>query len=424
MAGPKGSTLTPKVQFESLREALHRLPGQLSALGGVAVADTLATPHAIPSMVDAAMSKVFLGRPFGKQFEANMRALPGGSKMLEIQRQASERATERGANPLSQLVASVLAPGPGEAASAGKLLTSLGDLNALKLAGISVFHGTGAGRFAKFDPEKIGTGQGAQSFGFGHYFAENPKVAKSYRTSVGTPKIRGLTDEDMNNIPVGLVDELLDDGGIKAVDNWIAQFEDATDVRAETIKPVLQKLKSQGQVRFDSRPSLLDIDIDVTPDELLDWDLPLSKQSKGVKEALTREVPMSRHGGPGALFTKDELENETMTAGEWIQGMRDEADPQAISGMLHEAGIPGSRYLDKGSRPQADDLVDLVLNRNDIFGDKKKAAGVIKNLVDEGSITRERGDKALGLLRGEGTRNIVMFPGTESRIKILEPGNQ
>jgi hypothetical protein len=46
--------------------------------------------------------------------------------------------------------------------------------------GIKAFHGS-PHDFDRFDLSKIGTGEGAQSYGYGLYFAENPAVAESYR---------------------------------------------------------------------------------------------------------------------------------------------------------------------------------------------------------------------------------------------------
>src|SRR5512147_2394588 len=47
------------------------------------------------------------------------------------------------------------------------------------LLGHTVYHGS-PHKFDKFDASKIGTGEGAQAYGHGLYFAENPKVAKEY----------------------------------------------------------------------------------------------------------------------------------------------------------------------------------------------------------------------------------------------------
>src|SRR5215471_9850062 len=46
--------------------------------------------------------------------------------------------------------------------------------------GIRAYHGS-PHQFERFDISKIGTGEGAQAYGHGLYFAENPKVAQSYR---------------------------------------------------------------------------------------------------------------------------------------------------------------------------------------------------------------------------------------------------
>src|SRR5262245_438695 len=46
--------------------------------------------------------------------------------------------------------------------------------------GIRAYHGS-PHDFERFDLSKIGTGEGAQAYGHGLYFAENPKTAKAYR---------------------------------------------------------------------------------------------------------------------------------------------------------------------------------------------------------------------------------------------------
>ena len=50
-------------------------------------------------------------------------------------------------------------------------------------AGIRAFHGS-PHDFDAFDMSKIGTGEGAQVYGSGLYFAENPKTAKAYRDAL------------------------------------------------------------------------------------------------------------------------------------------------------------------------------------------------------------------------------------------------
>ena len=50
---------------------------------------------------------------------------------------------------------------------------------------IKAYHGT-PHEFDRFDMSKIGTGEGAQAYGYGLYFAENPEVSEGYRKSLSS----------------------------------------------------------------------------------------------------------------------------------------------------------------------------------------------------------------------------------------------
>src|SRR3990167_2027108 len=74
------------------------------------------------------------------------------------------------------------------ASNAGEHLPASGDspeqwvskmIGILGLGGLTAFHGS-PHKFDKFDMSKVGAGEGAQAYGHGLYFAENPEVAKSY----------------------------------------------------------------------------------------------------------------------------------------------------------------------------------------------------------------------------------------------------
>ena len=62
------------------------------------------------------------------------------------------------------------------------------------LAGaIKAYHGSPrAEPFTHFSSEFMGSGEGAQAFGKGHYLAENPNIAKSYAEMRGPMLIRSL----------------------------------------------------------------------------------------------------------------------------------------------------------------------------------------------------------------------------------------
>src|SRR3990167_1126141 len=63
---------------------------------------------------------------------------------------------------------------------------------------VTVFHGS-PHEFSAFDASKIGTGEGAQAYGHGLYFAENIGVAKGYHDALRRARIEGKSI-DVNNI--------------------------------------------------------------------------------------------------------------------------------------------------------------------------------------------------------------------------------
>jgi len=99
----------------------------------------------------------------------------------------------------------------------------------------ALFHGT-PHKFDQFDLSKIGTGEGAQAYGHGLYFAENPGVAESYREvlSEGPRQIWkvGSKEVDMsllspyeNHAIRGMAQPELY-GGAKGKEKWLEGFED------------------------------------------------------------------------------------------------------------------------------------------------------------------------------------------------------
>ena len=63
------------------------------------------------------------------------------------------------------------------------------------LGGIRAYHGS-PHSFNEFDIAKIGTGEGAQAYGHGLYFAENEAVARDYRNKLATGKIEDVKPDD------------------------------------------------------------------------------------------------------------------------------------------------------------------------------------------------------------------------------------
>jgi hypothetical protein len=159
----------------------------------------------------------------------------------------------------------------------------------------------------RFRAEKIGTGEGAQAYGYGMYFAESPGAAGYYK-----------------ELP--------------------------------------------GKDTKTNEGSLYKVDIpDVMVGNMLDWNKPLSQQPGMVKKVF-------ENGWQHALYRQRSGRNVgDFTGADLVRSFgTDTRSSVMASEQLRQAGIPGIRYLDQTSRAD-----------------------------------------------GEGTRNIVVFPGEEKNVKIL-----
>jgi hypothetical protein len=287
------------------------------------------------------------------------------------------------------------------------------------LSPLTVFHGS-PHKFKKFDASKIGTGEGAQAYGHGLYFAENPAVAKSYQSVGGY----------LSNDPVRMAADTVSSHGSekKALSHLQSILPPVgettfTGHTRDQIEKAISAIKS-GQHKEVSG-SLYTVDI---PDEkiaqMLDWDKPLSQQPKAVQEFAKSKDPNLASKEPhflapsGEIFhwtelleNIDQLKDKKMRemspkifgGGEWVDygdyllskttggdfyrslsapsewskqasigAGRTGFDDVETSALLREAGIPGIRYLDQGSRGKG------------------------------------------------GTSNFVVFPGEESKLRIME----
>jgi hypothetical protein len=215
--------------------------------------------------------------------------------------------------------------------------------------GMTVFHGS-PHKFDKFDLSKIGSGEGAQAYGHGLYFAENPAVANSYRTAL-------TAESPANRVTVGgkaLIDEL---GGnnILASDVGFALERSGLDPKKaisklgygeERLKKPLEALIGK---ELGSQTLGHNYHVDL-PDEsiakMLDWDKPLSQQPIPWDRLGFKQAPApfeKRFVAPNGTM----LDPETSTGQSLMQALGWNAE---ASSKLREIGIPGVRYLDGGSR--------------------------------------------------------------------------
>lgn len=255
------------------------------------------------------------------------------------------------------------------------------------------FHGT-PHSFDEFSSSSIGSGEGAQAYGHGLYFAGKREVAEFYRDTIsyqhalrdkkwivpdGIPEEHGkiILDilsrffgysepeyimksvrESANGVKdsmkyVQQLQERLDDMTPELRErfpNIVKNMEDnlatakrvlAADQRAALALPYLMKY---GVEAFVPRGKLYHVEIP-DDDEYLLWDAPLSAQSPKVKERLS--FLMWAHKVP----PKNNVGAES-TGGQMYEYLTKNfnGDKKTASEELLDSGIPGVKYLDNGSR--------------------------------------------------------------------------
>lgn len=288
-----------------------------------------------------------------------------------------------------------------------KYLAKMQDMGSF-LGSIKVYHGSPY-KFDKFDLSKIGTGEGAQAYGHGAYVAESPAVAQDYATGLSQRlpdrlKVDGNTVRGDSIYSRALEDVALigKDGALQKLDDSIRFNEKYAPDMAEMYKSAKAKIAAIDPARVDlNRGHLYEANLrwpdaareaadPMGPQHFLDWDAPLSKQPEAVRKVMEPHAAPVRaveaqHAGPewGDLAAPRDYDPTGAELLQLFRGKLNGMDANTIltggigpevSARLRQAGIPGIRYLDAGSRGAGgtsnyvvfDDTLIDILTRNGV----------------------------------------------------------
>jgi len=238
---------------------------------------------------------------------------------------------------------------------------------------LNVWHGS-PHKFDRFDLSKIGTGEGAQAYGHGLYFADSPDVAKSYQ-----PRSYDAEDLMMQRYKAA---EGIED--YEAMEVWESAMQHETpseiinryspeeygDEFAAKAKAIAEELNT-----FPAEGGIYNVDLDVDPNTMLDWDAPLSEQSEGVQGMYIDIMKPTQEDNDllSALFegaSEQELamiDNapsymETMDGRAFYGSLKEKLGSDVdASSYLRERGVSGIRYLDGTSRSAGEGTRNYVI---------------------------------------------------------------
>jgi hypothetical protein len=219
---------------------------------------------------------------------------------------------------------------------------ALGTGGAPERPGFTAYHGS-PHQFDAFDLSKIGTGEGAQAYGHGMYLAENEGVARSYKMA-GQPSY-------LNPTVAKIAQDAHGEAVQRGVDDPIAAARNSLwEQRQATTDPILKRQIDDAYNNIEqlTKPGgvghMYEVKVAADPERFLHWDKPLSEQHQDVIKALNNtpypphDMRMTGKEYLTALETNREMASK-------------QGDPAALaSRALQEAGIPGIKYLDQGSR--------------------------------------------------------------------------
>jgi hypothetical protein len=286
---------------------------------------------------------------------------------------------------------------------------------------LKAYHGS-PHDFDQFSLGKIGTGEGGQMYGHGLYFAEQEATAKAYR-------------DRLQRLP-----------------EWLDKYEsDITAMEQRALESNNQKLMDAAQMHRRNwlqeaekqHGKLYEVNLHASPDELLDWDKPLSQQSPKVQEALKKvgishvsrpteaeqqavfELAKQRGVPPTSLpeykalearlDAASKAERDFPSGGDIYQQLvapigRAGHTEGIASQKLKDAGIKGIQYLDQGSRGNLQAYEQALSDARRLVEESRAKVGAdLNNQALRDELIQRRTELNRIERVGPGTRNFVIF---------------
>ena len=280
--------------------------------------------------------------------------------------------------------------------------------------GIRAYHGSPYS-FDRFSTDQIGTGEGNQSYGRGLYFAEREGTAQSYRDALSTTGYKASSGKKLTDMPssygfASLMNQMRRNGSSNEdVVKMLRRESDKDDTspfpeakkRARAARKLADKVE-QGDIVYKSDGSMYEVNIAATPDEFLDYDLPLSQQSDKVRSSVSGMLKSKGFDDSQiqAIIDRD-IDGQELNA---MLGSFDES-----KGVKHMTGqgIKGIRYKDGFSRGADGGSSNYVVFDDKLIDIAKKygVGPVAAAAILAGTMTPEEAQSSQAGMGGMGVRS-------------------
>jgi hypothetical protein len=334
-----------------------------------------------------------------------------------------------------------------------------------KKPGIIAFHGS-ADDFDEFKIEKIGTGEGAQAYGYGLYFTDSENIARFYKSAVRESKdlrqgasatYKGKSVEEIGDDAQGKAAKavlkyitqprktmLPEQAKQKAIENLEGNIKDfSTDEMAEllgegasyadTLKQELEDIKNLDLDDFKiAEGKMYKVALEPDPEEMIDYQIPFNQQTQKVQDALislgynpTTEAAQVRPM-PLVLRHMQSVLAESKKAPFMAEIEKVNEELQSLAAIMDKYEISYRRYSDPRGQEAADKYDDLLEKRQSLVNDMSSSAGRPDKLLSEklyekgvpGVKYRAAGSRGADIDASKAEMNYVIFD--DKMIKILE----
>ncbi len=268
---------------------------------------------------------------------------------------------------------------------------------AINEPGMEAWHGSPHSFTGQFKMDRLGSGEGAQAYGHGLYFAENKSIAKHYRERLSENRSRIGDDIAQDALHRHKGDKKAASKEITDLLNVVTSLRPKEGVdpdefvmmmseHIERYENALLAIRQGGKVKG----SLYNVKIKAKPEEFLDWDKPFGEQSPQVQQAIRA---FAEGEAQKANAARAQIK-ERILSGKWMGTRRKPEDldkvstPEEFTGKalyqrmqnslgahsqgekaaeaseeLKKLGIKGIRFLDASSRRPEDRLTVSVKGR-------------------------------------------------------------
>ena len=265
---------------------------------------------------------------------------------------------------------------------------------------MTAWHGS-PHKFDKFSTENIGSGEGAQAYGYGLYFASKKEIAEWYKENLQAQDVvfkykgeelffddyegQSVTDNELTDLALFFVSnfESISDA-ISSIKTGDHSFDtDYWNFSEKKVEKEIYRLLKNGDISFeypDKSGALYEVELAPAEDEFLLWDKPLSEQSVLLDRTKAKikdeqsNIYKRVNSGNKIIFENGETElartdffkkvldsKSYMTGGEFYRFLSNKYTPEETSNILHSLGIRGIKYLDGTSRAKGEGAYNYVI---------------------------------------------------------------